>query len=151
MRHGYYRPMRVSRFRAALGPDGKPLAWTTRVIGIDEDYPVMADLRGLHQLPYQVPNHCSLSSAEDACADRSVTSVEGHKYDSFWKPLSTAGCMRREKSLSVPAHLLEGNPDLRFSKAWVQVAQRCHGKTGLGQATARRDWNGVLRLAIVAG
>jgi isoquinoline 1-oxidoreductase subunit beta len=36
-RHGYYRPMRVSRFRAALGPDGMPLAWHTRVVGSDED------------------------------------------------------------------------------------------------------------------
>src|SRR5262249_25227264 len=27
------------RFRAALGPDGTPFAWTTRVIGVDENYP----------------------------------------------------------------------------------------------------------------
>src|SRR2546427_9460135 len=79
-RHGYYRPMRVSRFRAALGPDGMPAAWHTRVVGTDEDVfaaklvaaegnlasqtrVVRTDetadeqpIRGLHKLPYFVPN-----------------------------------------------------------------------------------------------
>jgi isoquinoline 1-oxidoreductase beta subunit len=56
-RHGYYRPMRVSRFRAALGPSGTPIAWTTRVIGVDENYPGDEQaIRGLHLLPYFAPN-----------------------------------------------------------------------------------------------
>ena len=56
-RHGYYRPMRVSRFRAALGADGMPVAWTTRVVGMDENYPGDEQvLRGLHKLPYFVPH-----------------------------------------------------------------------------------------------
>ena len=32
MRHGRYRPMRVAKMQAGLGPDGMPTAWTTRVI-----------------------------------------------------------------------------------------------------------------------
>src|SRR2546425_3109686 len=58
MRHGYYRPMRVARFRAGLGPDGNPVAWINRVIGIDQNPPAdpAQTVRGLHQVPYAVAN-----------------------------------------------------------------------------------------------
>jgi len=36
MRQDYYRPCVVSRFRAALGPDGMPIAWENRYTGKNE-------------------------------------------------------------------------------------------------------------------
>ena len=55
MQHGAYRPMRVSRFRAALGQDGMPAACHTRVVGIESVYPGDEQtIRGLHKLPYRV-------------------------------------------------------------------------------------------------
>src|SRR5262249_51156079 len=55
MQHGAYRPMRVSRFRAALGSDGMPVAWHTRVVGIEAPYPGDEQtIRGLHKLPYRI-------------------------------------------------------------------------------------------------
>src|SRR5207245_2940081 len=65
--HAFMEPMnctaqvtadRVARFRAGLGPDGNPVAWINRVIGIDQNPPAdpAQTVRGLHQVPYAVAN-----------------------------------------------------------------------------------------------
>src|SRR5207247_8856241 len=58
MRHGYYRPMRVARIQAGLGSDGMPVSGINRVVGIDQNPPAEPahTIRGLHQLPYAIPN-----------------------------------------------------------------------------------------------
>jgi isoquinoline 1-oxidoreductase beta subunit len=63
--HGFYRPSTYNTFRAALGPDGKPTAWSTRVVGpgilvqkgrvaagtIDP-----AAVEAVRNMPYDIPN-----------------------------------------------------------------------------------------------
>ena len=65
-RHDYYRPVSMARFSAALGADGMPVAWWTRIAGqsilaslfpermkggVDQQF-----LEGLADMPYEVPN-----------------------------------------------------------------------------------------------
>jgi len=134
MRHGYYRPMRVSRFRAALGPDGKPLAWTTRVIGIDEDYPGDEQtIRGLHQLPYQVPNQLFDYHLRKTHVPTGPWTSVGRSQNEFFLEtfVDELAHAAGKDPFQYRRTLLEGNPDLRFSKAWVQV---------LSAVTAKTDW-----------
>jgi isoquinoline 1-oxidoreductase subunit beta len=64
---GYYRPMFVHRIEAALGPDGKPIAWRQRVVGQSiMAGTVMAGMiqngidptsvEGAAGMPYAIPN-----------------------------------------------------------------------------------------------
>ena len=66
MRHDFYRPVAMARFRAGLDVQGKLVAWNTRLAG--QSIPASlfperlaggvdrAFLEGFHNLPYQVPN-----------------------------------------------------------------------------------------------
>jgi isoquinoline 1-oxidoreductase beta subunit len=49
IRHDHYRPAVASNFRAALGPDGMPLAWENRFV--DKHEPAEAS-----HIPYGIPN-----------------------------------------------------------------------------------------------
>ncbi len=68
--HGVYRPMGISRFEAALGPEGLPLAWFNQVAGpslgfdttdrllpgMAADVPDKNHIEGAFDLPYAIPN-----------------------------------------------------------------------------------------------
>ena len=63
--HGFYRPATYNVFRAALGADGKPSAWLTRIVGPGlliqkgrtKDYDIDgAAVEGAPNMPYDVPN-----------------------------------------------------------------------------------------------
>jgi isoquinoline 1-oxidoreductase beta subunit len=67
MRGGRYRPAYVHRLRAALGPDGKPLAWDNHIVGqsIVANTPFAGliqngvdktSVEGASTLPYAIPN-----------------------------------------------------------------------------------------------
>lgn len=68
MKAGYYRPAYVHRVRAALGPNGQPIAWENRIVGqsIIKGSPFEAvmvkdgvdatSVEGSANLPYQIPN-----------------------------------------------------------------------------------------------
>jgi isoquinoline 1-oxidoreductase beta subunit len=49
---GAYRPALMSRVRAAIGPDGRPLAWSQLYV----DNPAVDDRDAAYAIPYLVPN-----------------------------------------------------------------------------------------------
>src|SRR5437899_5087291 len=62
--HGFYRPSTYNVFRAALGADGKPTAWSTRVVGPGiliqkrrtQDPIDPAAVEAVRNMPYDIPN-----------------------------------------------------------------------------------------------
>jgi len=68
MRAGYYRPLYLHRLRAALDAQGKPLAWTQRIVGqsimlgsafeakMVKDGVDATSVEGAANLPYAIPN-----------------------------------------------------------------------------------------------
>ncbi|QID17902.1 xanthine dehydrogenase family protein molybdopterin-binding subunit [Nitrogeniibacter mangrovi] len=68
MRAGYYRPLYVHRITAALGADGKPAAWSHRIVGqsiikgspfegmLIKDGVDVTSVEGAATLPYAIPN-----------------------------------------------------------------------------------------------
>jgi isoquinoline 1-oxidoreductase subunit beta len=146
-RHGYYRPMRVSRFRAALGADGMPLAWHTRVVGTDEDVfaaklvaaegnlasqtrVVRTDepadeqlIRGLHKLPYFVPNQLFDYHLRKTHVPTGPWTSVGRSQNEFFletfvdELAHTAG----KDPYQYRRALLEANAEFPFAKAWIQV------------------------------
>ena len=156
-RHGYYRPMRVSRFRAALGPDGMPLVWHTRVVGMDEGVfgakLVAAEgslashtdagragepgdeqlIRGLHQLPYQVPNQLFDYHLRKTHVPTGPWTSVGRSQNEFFLEtfVDELAHAAGKDPYQYRRTLLESNPDLRFSKSWIQV---------LGAVAEKTDW-----------
>jgi len=135
-RHGYYRPMRVSRFRAALGPDGMPTAWHTRVVGVDENYPGDEQtLRGLHRLPYRVPNQLFDYHLRRTHVPTGAWTSVGRSQNEFFLETfvdELAHAAKRDP-YQYRRSLLEGNPDFRFAKSWVQVLGAVAEKSGWGR------------------
>src|SRR2546427_1170336 len=135
-RHGYYRPMRVSRFRAALGPDGMPAAWTTRVVGMDENYPGDEQvLRGLHKLPYFVPNQLFDYHLRKTHVPTGPWTSVGRSQNEFF--LETFVDELAHAAGQDPYHyrraLLEANAEFPFAKAWIRVLGAVAEKSGWGQ------------------
>ena len=66
MQHDYYRPASYAKLAGALGPDGWPVAWTTRVVCpsiFDAWFPGSiknnldpTSVEGVENLPYSIPN-----------------------------------------------------------------------------------------------
>lgn len=64
MRHGYHHPASLHRLTAGLDADGRPIAWSHRVVGVSaaggsarpvDDWQLRANLRGAYDLPYGIP------------------------------------------------------------------------------------------------
>jgi isoquinoline 1-oxidoreductase beta subunit len=145
-RHGYYRPMRVSRFRATLGPDGMPLAWTTRVIGIDEDYPGDEQtIRGLHQLPYQVPNQLFDYQLRKTHVPTGPWTSVGRSQNEFFLEtfVDELAHAAGKDPYEYRRALLTSNPDSRFSKSWIQVLSSVAEKTDWGRQMPRGSGMGI--------
>ena len=158
-RHGYYRPMRVSRFRAALGPDGLPLAWHTRVVGMDEgvfaaklvaaegnlashtsagrkDEPGDEQLiRGLHQLPYRVPNQLFDYHLRNTHVPTGPWTSVGRSQNEFFLEtfVDELAHAAGKDPYQYRRTLLETNPDSRFSKSWIHVLSAVAEKTDWGR------------------
>ena len=158
-RHGYYRPMRVSRFRAALGPDRMPLAWHTRVVGTDEavfaaklvaaegslaanarvvrtDEPADEQLiRGLHKLPYFVPNQLFDYQLRQTHVPTGPWTSVGRSQNEFF--LETFVDELAHAAGQDPYHyrraLLEANAEFPFAKNWIQVLEAGARQSGWGQ------------------
>jgi len=133
-RHGYYRPMRVSRFRAALGPDGMPTAWTTRVVGIDENYPGDEQtIRGLHHLPYHAPNQQFDYHLRKTHVPTGPWTSVGRSQNEFFLEtfVDELAYAAGKDPLDYRRMLLEANPEFKFAKSWIQV---------LSAVAARTDW-----------
>jgi isoquinoline 1-oxidoreductase beta subunit len=158
-RHGCYRPMRVSRFRAALGPDGMPLSWHTRVVGMDEDVfgaklvaaegnlaphtrnggmPEPGDeqlIRGLHQLPYQVPNQLFDYHLRKTHVPTGPWTSVGRSQNEFFLEtfVDELAHAAGKDPYQYRRALLQSNPDSRFSKSWIQVLSAVAEKTDWGR------------------
>jgi isoquinoline 1-oxidoreductase beta subunit len=136
MRHGYYRPMRVSRFRAALGADGMPLAWTTRLIGVDENYPGDEQtVRGLHKLPYRSPNQLfdyHLQKTHVPCGPWTSVGRSQNEFflETFVDELAHAA---GKDPYEYRRALLDSNPQFPLGKAWIQVMSEAAEKSGWGK------------------
>ena len=136
MRHGYYRPMRVSRFRAALAPDGTPVAWTTRVIGVDENYPNDEQaIRGLHRLPYLVPNQqFDYQLVKTHVPTGPWTSVGRSQNEFFLETFVDELAHAAGKDpYEYRRTLLASNPQFPLGKAWNQVLSVVAEKSGWRQ------------------
>ena len=157
-RHGYYRPMRVSRFRAALGPNGLPAAWTTRVVGNDEavfaaklvaaegglgnaragrtDETVDEQLiRGLHKLPYFVPNQLFDYHLRTTHVPTGPWTSVGRSQNEFF--LETFVDELARAAGQDPYHyrraLLDANAEFAFAKSWIQVLDAAAKQSAWGQ------------------
>jgi isoquinoline 1-oxidoreductase beta subunit len=136
--HGAYRPMRVSRFRATLGQDGMPVAFHTRVIGVESPYPGDEQtIRGLHKLPYRVTHELfDYHSRETHVPNGPWTSVGRSQNEFFLETFidelaHTAG----KDPYEYRRALLENNPDFPTAKAWLKV---------LGTVTEKSKWGAKL-------
>ena len=167
-RHGYYRPMRVSRFRAALGPDGMPLAWHTRVAGVDEavfaaklvaaegglantrgartDEPADEQvIRGLHKLPYLAPNQLFDYHLRKTHVPTGPWTSVGRSQNEFFletfvdELAHTAGKDAYDYRLT----LLGSNPEFPRAKAWIQVLSAVAEKSGWGKPLPAGTGRGV--------
>jgi isoquinoline 1-oxidoreductase subunit beta len=169
MRHGYYRPMRVSRFRAALGPDGMPLAWHTRVVGMDEAVfasklvaaegnlasHTRADgtsepgdeqlIRGLHQLPYLVPNQLFDYHLRKTHVPTGPWTSVGRSQNEFFLEtfVDELAHAAGKDPYQYRRTLLESNPDSRFSKSWIQVLSAVAEKTDWGRQLSPGSGMGI--------
>jgi isoquinoline 1-oxidoreductase subunit beta len=136
MRHGYYRPMRVSRFRAALGADGLPTAWHTRVVGVDENYPGDEQtLRGLHKLPYRVANQLFDYHLRKTHVPTGPWTSVGRSQNEFFLEtfVDELAHAAKKDPYQYRRALLESNPDFRFAKSWTQVLGTVAEKSGWGR------------------
>ena len=167
-RHGYYRPMRVSRFRAALGPDGMPLAWHTRVAGVDEavfaaklvaaegglantrvartDEPADEQvIRGLHKLPYLAPNQLFDYHLRKTHVPTGPWTSVGRSQNEFFletfvdELAHTAGKDAYDYRLT----LLGSNPEFPRAKAWIQVLSAVAEKSSWGKPLPAGTGRGV--------
>jgi isoquinoline 1-oxidoreductase beta subunit len=146
MRHGYYRPMRVSRFRAALAPDGTPLAWTTRVIGVDENYPNDEQaIRGLHRLPYLAPNQqFDYQLVKTHVPTGPWTSVGRSQNEFFLETFVDELAHAAGKDpYEYRRALLVSNPQFPLGKAWNQVLSVVAEKSGWGQPLPAGTGRGI--------
>jgi isoquinoline 1-oxidoreductase subunit beta len=77
---GTYRPALTSRLRAALGPDGRPLAWSQLFV----DNPAVDDRGAAYAVPYLVPNQSIRSVAVPAHVRVGIWRSVAHSQHGFF-------------------------------------------------------------------
>ncbi|MGH9785311.1 MAG: xanthine dehydrogenase family protein molybdopterin-binding subunit, partial [Terriglobia bacterium] len=145
-RHGYYRPMRVSRFRAALGPGGMPTVWHTRVVGIDENYPGDEQiLRGLHKLPYKVPNQLFDYQIRQTHVPTGPWTSVGRSQNEFFLEtfIDELAHAAKQDPYRYRRALLEANTEFPSARAWVQVLSAVAEKSGWGRRLRQGTGMGI--------
>jgi isoquinoline 1-oxidoreductase beta subunit len=71
---GYYRPMWLSRFRAALGEDGKPVAWSHTIVG-------QSIIAGTSFAPMMIKDGVDVTSVEGAADSPYLDAIPTHRVD----------------------------------------------------------------------
>lgn len=71
---GYYRPMWLSRFRAALGENGKPVAWSHTIVG-------QSIIAGTPFAPMMVKDGIDATSVEGAADSPYLDAIPAHRVD----------------------------------------------------------------------
>src|SRR5437667_9103091 len=129
--------MRAARFRAGLGPDGNPVAWINRVIGIDQNPPAdpAQTVRGLHQVPYAVANQLFDFHLRQTHVPTGVGTSVGRSQNEFY--LESFMDELAHAAGKDPYHyrraLLDSNTDFPRAKAWVKVLDTAAEKSGWGR------------------
>jgi len=125
--------MRVSRFRACLGPDGKPLAWTTRVIVLMKTIRVMSRPS---EACINFPTKCRITVFDYHCGrrmcDRPVASVE-----KVTKRILSGNLCRRAGASAGKDPFSTGAPYWKQSRFAVFKGL---GVQVLSAVTAKTDW-----------
>ena len=135
MQHGAYRPMRVSRFRASVAQDGMPVAFHTRVIGVESPYPGDEQtIRGLHKLPYRVTHELfDYHSRETHVPNGPWTSVGRSQNEFFLETfIDELAHAAGKDPYEYRRILLETNPDFPQAKAWLKVLSTAAEKSKWG-------------------
>jgi len=145
MRHGYYRPMRVARIQAGLGSDGMPVAWINRVVGIDQNPPAdpAQTIRGLHQIPYAIPNQQFDYHLRQTHVPTGVWTSVGRSQNEFYLEsfMDELAHAAGKDPYQYRRALIDGNPDFPRAKAWVKVLDTAAEKSGWGKKL--RDGTGM--------
>lgn len=142
--HGHYRPMRTSRFRAALGPDGMPLAWHTRVIGMDENFSLGDQrspgddeqlIRGLHKLPYYVPNQLFDYHLRKSHVPTGPWTSVGRSQNEFFLEtfVDELAHAAGKDPYAYRSALLAANKEFPFAKGWITVLDAVAENSGWGR------------------
>ncbi|MEO5561591.1 MAG: xanthine dehydrogenase family protein molybdopterin-binding subunit, partial [Dokdonella sp.] len=71
---GYYRPMWLSRFRAALGESGKPIAWSHTIVG-------QSIIAGTPFAPMMIKDGVDATSVEGAADSPYLDAIPAHRVD----------------------------------------------------------------------
>ena len=71
---GYYRPMWLSRFSAALGADGKPSAWSHTIVG-------QSIIAGTPFAPMMIKDGIDATSVEGAADSPYLAAIPAHRVD----------------------------------------------------------------------
>jgi isoquinoline 1-oxidoreductase beta subunit len=71
---GYYRPMWLSRMRAALGTDGKPAAWAHTIVG-------QSIIAGTPFAPMMIKDGVDITSVEGAADAPYLAAIPAHRVD----------------------------------------------------------------------
>ena len=157
-RHGYYRPMRVSRFRAALEADAMPSAWTTRVVGSDEAIfaakLVAAEaglgntrvakteesvneqlIRGLHKLPYFAASQLFDYHLRKTHVPTGPWTSVGRSQNEFFLEtfVDEVAHAAGKDPYQYRRTLLAANPEFAFEKSWIQVLDAAAQQSGWSQ------------------
>ncbi|SFN19760.1 xanthine dehydrogenase family protein molybdopterin-binding subunit [Dokdonella immobilis] len=74
VRGGYYRPMWLSRFSAALGKDGKPSAWSHTIVG-------QSIIAGTPFAPVMIKDGIDATSVEGAADSPYLAAIPAHRVD----------------------------------------------------------------------
>jgi isoquinoline 1-oxidoreductase beta subunit len=152
--HGHYRPMRTSRFRAALGPDGMPLAWHTRVVGMDENFSLGDQrapgddeqlIRGLHKLPYFAQTELFDYQLRKSHVPTGPWTSVGRSQNEFFLETfvdELAHALGKDPYRYRRA-LLDANLEFPFAKNWIQVLDAVADNSGWGKQLSAGTGMGI--------
>jgi isoquinoline 1-oxidoreductase beta subunit len=126
MQHDRYRPAAASKFQAALGEDGLPLAWSHRVaapsLTLDVvarllpkfamDSPDKSQIEGAFELPYAVPNLSVRQLRVPTPVPIGYWRSVGHSYNAFFTEsfIDELAHAAKQDPLAYRRRLLQGHP-----------------------------------------
>jgi isoquinoline 1-oxidoreductase beta subunit len=146
--------MRTSRFRAALGPDGMPLAWHTRVVGMDENFSLGDQrapgddeqlIRGLHKLPYFAQTELFDYQLRKSHVPTGPWTSVGRSQNEFFLETfvdELAHALGKDPYRYRRA-LLDANLEFPFAKNWIQVLDAVADNSGWGKQLSAGTGMGI--------
>ena len=154
IRHGRYRPMRVVKMQAGIGSDSMPVAWTTRVVGIEEAIPVNNEqtVRSLMEVPYAVPHQLVDWNFRPTRVPTGTLISVGRFANEFCMEtfIDEVAAAAGKDPYQYRRSLLEANTSFRASKSWIKILDTAAEKSGWGKKChPEREW--ALPLATTGG